>query len=204
LSGQSFRGIQIISVSHVDQRHEYYYNVRCHCGRLHVFATSTLKNPRVKGCGCGNNAVMHGKVNTPEYRTWAAMKARCFNPAVVAYPDYGGRGITVCGHWLDFKNFYADMGPKPSARHTIERRNNNGDYEPDNCCWATPGAQARNRRSNILLTVNSETMTAKDWAVRLSIKSATIYRRLAKGWTIEKTLTTPVRLHRLSKHTKAH
>jgi len=85
--------------------------------------------------------------SAPEYSIWAGIKQRCFNPKGTAFHDYGGRGISVCDRWVEsFENFYADMGPRPSPRHSVERQDVDGNYEPDNCFWATPDVQARNKR----------------------------------------------------------
>jgi hypothetical protein len=90
---------------------------------------------------------VHGMKGTPEWKTWMGMKQRCFNPTSHRYPDYGARGITVCDRWLhDFGAFYSDMGPRPTAKHSIDRINNDGNYEPGNCRWATTVEQRANRR----------------------------------------------------------
>lgn len=93
-----------------------------------------------------SNRAIHGRSKTPEYNVWIKIKQRCFNKNGKDYPDYGGRGITVCDRWLTFENFFSDMGERPSPTYSIDRINNDGNYEPRNCRWATPNQQARNRR----------------------------------------------------------
>lgn len=106
--------------------------------------TKPLSNPRKRGSW----AVKHGMIHAPEYESWRCMKYRCNNHKNANYYLYGGRGIKVCKRWESFQNFYADMGAKPTAQHSLDRKNNNGNYEPSNCRWATPTEQQRNSRQN--------------------------------------------------------
>jgi hypothetical protein len=129
------------------------------------------------------------KSRTPEYKAWISMIERCEKPTCPCYHHYGGRGITVCERWHSFDLFLKDMGARPSRGHSIERLNNNGNYEPSNCKWATAKEQSRNRRSNSLLTLNGETKCITDWAITLEIPPTTIWSRLAHGWSVERTLT---------------
>lgn len=108
------------------------------------------------------------------------------------YEDYGGRGITICKKWLTFDNFLADMGERPNGKF-IERRDNDGNYEPSNCYWATSSEQARNRRSNHLITYQGETLPLVTWAERQGISRLTLRSRLREKWSIERALTKPVR-----------
>lgn len=193
LSGSEFNGVKILRVSHKNKRSEYYYECLCHCGKTFVGNGYQVRTGDKKSCGCLLDSRKHGKVNTPEYGVWAAMKRRCFNLNDAHYSNYGGRGITVCERWLDFKNFSADMGERPSPDHQIERKNNNGNYDPSNCKWATHKEQSLNRRSNVILAHGCESMPVTEWARRLNTKMTTLDRRLKRGWSIEKTVTTPVR-----------
>ncbi len=130
---------------------------------------------------------------SPEYIVWTLMIARCTNPQSTSFPRYGGRGIRVCGQWLvSFETFIADMGPRPAGL-SIERINNDGNYEPANCRWATRTEQANNRRSSRYLELNGERMTMADWSRRTGLGQTLIHSRLKKGWTVERALTEPRR-----------
>lgn len=127
--------------------------------------------------------------NIPGYNSWNAMKARCNHSGSKAYPNYGGRGITICDEWKDnFEQFISDMGERPSDRHTIERLDTNGNYEPSNCVWATYGEQMNNKRNNRTLEHNGVEQTVSQWARELNISKDTIRKRLDKGFSTEEAL----------------
>ena len=134
---------------------------RCACGATAVVATSELRKGDTKSCGClriatarsrGQSNHKHGAAcdgaETPEYRAWVEMRRRCRDSNHIGYERYGGRGITVCERWTDFEAFLADMGQKPTPTHSIDRRDNDGNYEPGNVRWATPEQQQNNRSNN--------------------------------------------------------
>jgi hypothetical protein len=123
------------------------------------------------------------------------MIKRCTNPNAKHYKDYGGRGIKVCNRWMDFANFYADMGNAPPGM-SIDRIDNDGDYTPENCRWADDLTQARNSRHCHMLTHNGETHCITEWAELINIKPNTIHSRLRLGWSVSKTLSTPTILMR--------
>lgn len=116
------------------------------------------------------------QLNVSTYECWVNMKTRCLNPAYVQFERYGGRGVTVCARWLSFENFIADMGPKPDGL-TIERRDNDGNYEPGNCYWASRREQALNRKSSQLATVGGVTACAHEWADRLGVSYNAFHTR---------------------------
>lgn len=145
--------------------------------------------------------VVHHMSHAPENMAWREMRKRCNSPQHARYADYGGRGIAVCERWnASFEAFYEDMGPRPSSAHSLERINNDGNYEPENCRWATPREQAWNRRNNRLLTFQGKTLCAAEWSAITGINYNTIYQRLLRGWTDERVLTAPVRHSAASFH----
>ena len=128
----------------------------------------------------------------PEYRHWINMKSRCFNPNVPNFKNYGGRGITVCERWKDdFSAFFADMGPRPSKRHTIDRKENSGNYEPKNCRWATHSEQGRNRRGNRLVNIDDKTMTLAEAVGGSPVPYNTVLYRLKRGWSAKDAINLP-------------
>lgn len=174
------------------------YECRCECGTVKHVRVDHLKrkvNP-VLSCGCmrhrtGEEAprFKHGMSRSSEHKSWSHMIERCTNENSVDWDLYGGRGVRVCERWQGeegFANFIEDMGRKPSSKHSIDRRDNNGNYEPGNCRWATASQQARNRRSNHLITFNRKTQCVADWADELSLDRRLLFSRLDDGWSFER------------------
>lgn len=139
----------------------------------------------------------HGLSHRPEYRAWQQMRLRCHDPKHAAYPNYGGRGIFVCERWLKSPTaFLADMGPRPSPKHELDRRDNSGPYSPENCRWASRKENDRNRRSNRLVAAGGVTRTLIEWSERTGIPQDTLKHRLDSGWTADRAVSTPVRPRR--------
>ena len=170
----------------------------CDCGKPHVTLGGSLRRGAAQSCGCLSLETLrrnaeairrHGHAarsvgRSPEYQTWGAMNDRCRNPNHSSYQNYGGRGITVCDRWSGaegFCNFLADMGVKPSARHSIDRIDNDGPYAPGNCRWVTRRVQQNNMRSNRVVTEGGLTMTASQWARYLGVSASAVYGRIYSG-----------------------
>lgn len=175
---------------------------RCDCGKTRSLTATSLKHRRTLSCGCvqaealAARATRHGMTKTPIYRIWSGMIKRCRNETDKDYPRYGARGITVCDRWLKFENFFADIPPRLSARHTLDRRDNNGNYEPTNVRWATPIEQQNNLRSNRRITFNGRTMNAAQWAREIGVNMNAFLARLNRGWTVEEAIVyRPCRPH---------
>lgn len=136
----------------------------------------------------------HGLSKSLEYKSWSHMKERCYNIKCKKYPSYGARGIKICDRWRNsFENFLQDMGLKPGKEYTIERKDNNSDYSPNNCKWATPKEQARNKRGNKTITFNNKSQTIIEWSEELGIHKDVLYQRLNRlKWSVEKAFTVPI------------
>lgn len=168
----------------------------CDCGNTSVVVGSSLRSGNTTSCGCYGKSVSkkHGRSrdSTPEYRVWACMLSRCRNANDKGYHNYGGRGIRVCERWLSFGDFLADMGERPSPKHSLDRHpDNNGNYEPGNCRWATKKQQDTNRRTTRLVTFEGETLCIKDWAKKFSIGYDVLLNRFNLGWSPDAAFFTP-------------
>lgn len=170
---------------------------KCDCGGTSTVRARALKTGNTKSCGCGEIANQkriakkHGHAAggtvTPEFRAWCKRLDWCYNPNCVDYPDYGGRGIIVCDEWRnDFLAFYNYVGDRPSPEYSLDRIDNNGNYEPGNVRWATIEQQARNRRNNRLLTYNNETHCVAEWEEILGFNKGVLRARLYLGWEGDK------------------
>lgn len=174
------------------------WKCQCDCGRFTTVVTGKLTNGHTQSCGCLKRERIadahrtHGMAHTREYAVWRAMRQRCDNPNLAAYPNYGGRGIKVCDHWTNFANFLADVGTRPTAYHTLDRIDNDGPYSPENVRWATYRQQSSNTRVNRRLTMDGQTHTIAEWSERTGITPGAIWVRLSYGWSVERTLTEPV------------
>jgi hypothetical protein len=157
LTGRKFGRLTVEHLSGRDHG-QTVWTCRCVCGNTKQIVSGSLTRGHTRSCGClllehlgsGRARYRHGDAVggrvTPELTSWMGMNNRCNNPRGQDYKDYGGRGIRICERWKLYENFLADLGRKPSPRHSIDRIDVNGDYEPENCCWATPVQQRRNQR----------------------------------------------------------
>lgn len=174
----------------------------CDCGAKIITCKTHVKTGHTLSCGClknemiGNRSSTHGRTKAREfprtYQAWCSMRRRCTNQKSKHWHNYGGRGITFDVRWNDYQCFEADMGQAPDGM-TLERIDNNGNYGPDNCRWATRSEQMLNTRSNRLLSFNGKTQCLTSWAKELGIKAGTMRSRLRYGWSIERICTETVR-----------
>lgn len=159
--------------------------VRCDCGKEKSVFLHNLRADEAgtTSCGCRRiersraASVTHGLTDSPEYVAWCKVKERCMTPGCKSYDRYGGRGIKMCDRWLhSFEMFLADMGKRPSSKHSVERVDNDGNYEPSNCIWGTPHQQARNRRSTVYVNVDGAKVSVAEAAELYGIPPLRIYR----------------------------
>lgn len=199
-AGMRYGRLTVVSCAPSRNKHRY-INCICDCGVRKVVRLDGLTRGTSRSCGClqkekaaelGHGNVIHaeGYDQTVEYYTWKAMKERCFNENNKEYRNYGGRGITVCKQWQgSFEKFLAHVRRRPTNKHSLDRIDNEGNYEPGNVKWSLPKEQARNMRSNRMITYNGETKCLTDWANQLGLDVRVLWNRLNRGWSLERALT---------------
>lgn len=177
----------------------YLCNCLCSCGSTVTTSEHDLRANHTTSCGCSQRdkfraiITKHGHSGTATYRTWIMMRNRCLNERTPDYKNYGQRGITICERWDSYVEFLADMGERPSVKHSIDRIDVNGNYSPANCRWATHAEQMRNTRANRLVSLRGTTVRLIDACERFGIEPRLAHSRLALGWEVHDALTRPVR-----------
>lgn len=199
MTGLRFTRLRVISRAQSDGNGNAMWNCQCDCGETTISSGFTLRNGQAKSCGCLTTeqlkvrATTHKMTGSSEWRSWGDMIQRCTNPNNTKWHLYGKRGIEVCARWRKFADFYIDMGPKPTPKHSIERRNGNGDYEPGNCYWATIEQQNNNTARNRVVSYKGQDMSLM-MAIRAGGTTATygtVQHRLRGGWSVERAVETP-------------
>lgn len=179
-----------------DKRNKVYWLCQCSCGNLAEVLGTYLNQGYTRSCGClagelvGINRRTHGMSGSREYSAWLNMRSRCLNPQTPSYKYYGGRGVKIASEFSTFEGFYAAVGQRPPGM-SLDRINVNGDYAPGNVRWATAITQAGNTRKSLLLTYQGKTQCVAAWARENGMKVPCIKNRLARGWDIERALSTP-------------
>ncbi len=187
-----FNHLEFVAEAGKNRHGQPLWRLRCDCGVECVKIASAVRTGRTSSCGhlksAGNRRTHgHRQRNSREYVAWCNMKARCDNPGHIGYHCYGGRGIRYVDRWQSFETFVADMGECPEGM-TLERKDVNGPYSPENCCWASRHVQSRNKRVNRNVTFNGETRCVKDWAAHLGLSESTLVFRFRRGMPIERAL----------------
>jgi hypothetical protein len=201
--GNKYSKLTVLAFSHMNTNGKACFVCKCDCGKETIVSGSLLRNGSTRSCGClviemtkkaslRHGACVNGE-STKEYHIWMGMKDRCRNPHNKAYRFYGAKGIIVCDRWAEFSNFLSDMGKRPSNKHSIDRIDSTGNYEPSNCRWATMKEQQNNRIDNRIIEFDGKSMTVARWANHLGIPPYILGNRLSRRWSEERALTQPVR-----------
>ncbi len=208
LTGRRFDYLKVVEYAGNDNRGNSTWLCECECGNSKVISGYHLLRGDIKSCGCKAHVftderkariskakTKHGLCNTRLYYIYDNMIKRCYNQSSEKYPNYGGRGITVCDEWKEDRTSFFEWAVRSgyNDRLTIDRIDVNGNYCPQNCKWSTQEEQANNRTSNRYISCNGETHTIAEWSKLKNIPAPTLYARVYRGWSVEKTLNTPLK-----------
>lgn len=197
LTGRKFGRLTVVGIAGMSGKNSAWECV-CDCGVIKNVCRCSLIQGCSKSCGClsremcAARSLTHGGKAERLYGIWKHIRERCNNKSCEAYGNYGGRGIEVCERWSDYANFRADMAASWEPGLTIDRRDNNGPYSPDNCRWATMKIQNRNRRNNRIIEFMGQSKCLVEWAEIYGLTEGSLYMRLRRGWPLERALTTPL------------
>lgn len=192
---------RLVAVSFVDRAENSVarWRFRCDCGNEIVRKLIIVRRGEASSCGCwkrdriaaiGKSNATHKMTKTPEYNAWAKMISRCYTATDNSFEYYGARGISVCDRWRhSFENFISDMGRRPSAQHSLDRKENNGNYEPTNCRWATDSEQMRNRSISRIVHFQGRDMSLAEACEIAGLGPTMVWKRLNRGWSLERSLS---------------
>lgn len=204
LIGQRYGRLTVIEEAERTSPLARRWHCLCDCGNEKDVDHQNLRGGGVRSCGCWQaehratisriaKKTQNGLSGHLLFATWRNMMDRCYKAQRADYKNYGGRGIAVCGRWHQFENFIADMGEKPFPKATIERKDNNGNYCPENCAWATRTVQTRNKRNTRIVTFEGKECPLAELAERFDIPVRNLRERLDRyGWTLLRALTAPI------------
>lgn len=201
ITGQRFGRLTVTGRAPNTKAGQARWNCKCDCGAETTVISQSVRGGKTVSCGCHKAEraramfLKHGESHrSPEYRAWANMVSRCEAPCEKDAAHYAARGITVCERWRhDFPAFLADMGRRPSPKHSLDRIDVNGGYGPENCRWATPEVQANNKRNNHRVAYHGNEMTFADaWEASAKVVTRSVaYSRVRRGWPAEAAIDTP-------------
>lgn len=196
LTNQRFEKLTAIRICGVASGGGMIWECRCDCGAIKVVAAGRLRSGRAISCGCYKKSrTRFGLSHTTEFTIWSGMLKRCTIKSRRDYANYGARGITVCERWSGehgFVNFLSDMGLRPSSEFSIDRIDNDGNYSPDNCRWATAHQQHRNKRNNRIIRAFGQEKPLVEWSEEYGIEAETIAARIVRGASPEEAISKPV------------
>lgn len=200
MRGQRFGRLLVVAHAGRGRGRNHMWECLCDCGQRITVVGADLRCGDSQSCGChqrdiarsaGDRTRTHGMSSAPIYKLWSSMLQRCYDESHADFQNYGARGISVCVRWWSFETFFEDMGHRPEGM-SLNRIDNDGNYEPGNCRWATFKQQHRNKRTNRLLEFRGVTQCLTDWAAQLGMATSTLEKRLDKGWSVAMAFETPI------------